>query len=178
MRFMGAPPPSFDNIKTESKLVNLFVDALFVHRTHITHKTKFKRIIDATVLRFHGSFLEIIGNEPSGRYKDPTHHYFHHKIISVLADTKISIEAFHKWQDESIAGQYENSCLAVDIAKVGQGYAKIYVDSRSVVRVIDEQGEAIGRLHKTIQNATKHIDIMSTTMGVMAQELQSYGKEM
>ena len=50
--------------------------------------------------------------------------------------------------------------------------------SRSVVRVIDKQGEAIRRLHKTIQNATKHINIMSTTMGGMTQDLQSYGKEM
>ena len=74
MRFMGAPPPSLDDIKTEPELVTLFVDALFVHRTHITQKTKFKRILAATVLRFHGSFLEIIGNKPSGKYKYPTHH--------------------------------------------------------------------------------------------------------
>ena len=69
-----------------------------------SHKKKFKRILAANVLRFHGSFLEIIGNEPSGKYKDPTHNYFHHKIISVLADTKNSIDTFHKWQDEVIAG--------------------------------------------------------------------------
>ena len=100
----GGTPPSHDNIKTEPELVNLFVDALFVHRTHITHKTKFKRILAATVLRFHGSFIEIISNEPSGKYKDPTHHYFHHRIISVLADTNTSIETFHRWQDEVIAG--------------------------------------------------------------------------
>ena len=68
--------------------------------------------------------------------------------------------------------------MAVDIAIVGQGSTKRYVDSRSVVRVIDKQGEAIGRLHKTIQNATKDINIMSTTMGGMTQNLQSYWKEM
>ena len=68
--------------------------------------------------------------------------------------------------------------MAVDNAKVGQGSAKRYIDSFLVVRVIDEQGEAIGRLHKKIQNATKDINIMSTTMSGMAQELQSYGKEM
>ena len=61
--------------------------------------------------------------------------------------------------------------LAVDIAKVGQGSAKRYVYSCSVVRVIDEQGEAIGILHETIQNATKDMNIMSTTMGGMAQDL-------
>ena len=106
---------------------------------------KFKRILAATVLRFHGSILEVIGNEPSGKYKDPTHHYFHHRIISILSGTKISIQTFHKWQDEVISGFNENNWLAVDIAKVGQGYAKSYVCSRSVVRVIDEQGETMGR---------------------------------
>ena len=62
----GGTPPSLDNIKTEPESVRLFVNALFVHRTHISHKTKFKSILAATVLRFHGSFLEVIGNEPSG----------------------------------------------------------------------------------------------------------------
>ena len=62
MTFMGAPPPSLDDIKTEPKSVKLFFNALFVHRTHISHKTKFKSILAATVLRFHRSFLEVIGN--------------------------------------------------------------------------------------------------------------------
>ena len=84
------------------------------------------------------------------------------------------METFHKWQDEVIAGFNENNWLAVDIAKVGQGSTKRYVDSRSVVKVIDEQGEAIGILHEKIQNATKDINIMSTTMGGMAQDLQNY----
>ena len=77
-----------------------------------------------------------------------------------------------------IAGFNENNWLDVAIKKVGQGSAKRYVDSCSVVRIIDEQGEAIGRLHKTIVNATKYISIMSTKMGGMAQYLQSYVKEM
>ena len=38
--FMGAPPPSLDDIKTEPESVKLFVNALFVHRTHISHKKK------------------------------------------------------------------------------------------------------------------------------------------
>ena len=50
----GGTPPSLDDIKTEPELVNLSVDAIFVHRTHITDKTNFKRILAATVLRFHG----------------------------------------------------------------------------------------------------------------------------
>ena len=53
----GAPPPSLDDIKTEPELVILCVDALFFYITHIRHKTKFKRILAATVQRFHGSFL-------------------------------------------------------------------------------------------------------------------------
>ena len=142
----GGTPPSLYNIKTEPELVNFFVDYLFVQRTHIPHKTKFKRIFDATVLILHDAFLGIIGNEPSGKYKDPTHHHFHHKIISVPADTYISIEIFHKWQNGVISGFNENNWLVVDVAKVGQGSAKRYVDSRCVVGVIDEQGEAIGRL--------------------------------
>ena len=68
--------------------------------------------------------------------------------------------------------------MAFEIAKVGQGSAKRYVNSRSVVSVIDEQGEAIGRLHEIIQNANKHINIMSTTMGGMGQDLHNMEKEM
>ena len=68
--------------------------------------------------------------------------------------------------------------MDVDIAKVGQGSSKSYVDSRSVVRVIDEQGEAIGRLHETIQNATKHMNIMSSTMGGMEKDFDNMVKEM
>ena len=45
--------PTIDNIKTEPDLVNLFFDLLFVHRTQLTHKTNFKRILADTVLIFH-----------------------------------------------------------------------------------------------------------------------------
>ena len=105
----GGTPPSLDDIKTEPESVKFFVNALFFQRLRIMHKKKFKRILAATVLRFHGSFLEIIGNESSVKYKYPTHNYFHHKIISVLADTKNSIDTFHKWQDEVIAGFNERN---------------------------------------------------------------------
>ena len=64
-----------------------------------------------------------------------------------------------------------NDGLDVAIKKVGQGSSKRYVNSRSVVRVIDDQGETIGILHKTIVNTTKDISIMSNTMGGMAQDL-------
>ena len=67
--------------------------------------------------------------------------------------------------------------MAIDIAKFCQGSEKSYVESRVVVRVIDKEGEAIGRLHGTIQNDIKHINIMSTRMFGMAQDLPNYGKE-
>ena len=86
----GGTPPSLDDIKTEPESVKLFINALFLHRTHISHITKFKSILAATFMRFRWSFLKVIGNEPSGKYKDPTHHHFHHTIMSILSDTKIS----------------------------------------------------------------------------------------
>ena len=82
-------------------------------------------------MRFRGSFLKVIGNEPSGKYKDPTHHHFHHTIMFILSDTKISKQTFQKWQDEVIAGFNEKNWLDVAIKKVGQGSAKRNVDSRS-----------------------------------------------
>ena len=78
------------------------LDELFVHIIHTTHKTKFKRILAASVLIFHGSFLEIIGNEPSGKYNDLTHHHFHHITISVIADTKISIDTINNGNMKSL----------------------------------------------------------------------------
>ena len=98
--------------------------------------------------------------------------------MSIISDTKISKQTFQKWQDEVIAGFNEKNWLDVAINKVGQGSAKRYVDSRSVVKVIEKQGEAIGRLHETIVNYSKYISIVSTTMGGTSQYFQSYGKEM
>ena len=68
--------------------------------------------------------------------------------------------------------------MDVAIKKVGQDSAKMYVNSRSVVKVIDKKVEAIGRLHETIVNSSKDISIMSTKMDGMSQDFQSYGKEM
>ena len=64
--------------------------------------------------------------------------------------------------------------MAVDVSKVGQGSAKLYLDICCVVRVIDEQGEAIGILYQTIQNYTKGINIMSTKMGGMGKRLEKH----
>ena len=128
-------------------------------------------------MRFHDSFPGIIGNEPFGKYKDPTHHPFHNKIISVLSKKQL-METFRRWKYEFITGFNKKDWLAVDASKVGQGSAKRCVDIRCVVRVIYEQDEAIGRLHQTIQNVTKGINILSATMGGMVQDLHNMGKEM
>ena len=71
-----------------------------------------------------------------------------------------------------IAGFNEKHWLDITIKKVGQGSSKKYVDSHYIVKVIDEQGGVIRRLHETIVNSSKDISIMSTTMGGMAQDLQ------
>ena len=174
----GSVRTTLDNIKTEPGLVNYFVKSLFVHKTKLTDKTKFKRILSATILIFYDIFLGIIGNYQYGNYKDTTHHIFHQKIISVIAETQISMETFRKWQDEVIAGFNENNQLAVDVSKVRHGSIERYVGSLCLIRVIDEEGEAIGRLHQTIQNATKGINIMSTEMVCIGQYLHNMVKNM
>ena len=51
----------------------------------------------------------------------------------------------------------------------------MYVGSRCAVRVIDEQDEVIGIFQQTIQNVTKGINITSTTIGGMEQDLHNMG---
>ena len=82
---------------------NFFVNFLFVHKTQLRQK-KFKRIISADILRFHYAFLGIVGNEPSGKYTDPTHNPFHQNMISVIVVSQTSMETFRKWQYEVIGG--------------------------------------------------------------------------
>ena len=136
----GGVPPTIDNIKTELDLVNYFFDSLIFHRTQLTYKTNFKRILATTVLIFHEAFLGIIGNEPFFKYKDSTHHTFLQKSISVISETQLSMETFRKWQDEVIAGFNKNIWLVIDISKFGRGFVKRYVGSRCVVSVIDGKG--------------------------------------
>ena len=117
-------------------------------------------------------------NEPSSKYNDPTHHHFHHKIMSIITESNISKQTFQKWQDEVIACFNEKNWLDITIKKVGQGSSKRYVDSRSIDKIIDKQGDVIRRMHETIVNSSKDINIMSTEMGGMAQDLQKNGVEM
>ena len=73
----GVFPPTIDNIKTEHNKVKLFVDSLFFYKTGIAHNTKLKRILAASVITFHKSFLGIIVIEAPGKYKDLIHPHFH-----------------------------------------------------------------------------------------------------
>ena len=88
-------------------------------------------------MRFHYSFLGIIGNEPFGKYKDPDHHHLHQKIISVISEKNNSMETFRKWQNEVISGFNQNIWLAVDVSNLAMVIKKYYVDSLCVVRLID-----------------------------------------
>ena len=76
----------------------------------------FRRIIADSALIFHELFLGIIGNEPSGKYKDPTHHPYHQKIIPVPEETQFSMDNFRKCQNEFIGGFNENNWWAVEIS--------------------------------------------------------------
>ena len=82
-------PPILDNIQTEPQKVKFSVDSMFVKKIGIIHNTKLKQILDASVKIFHSSLLEIIWNEPSGKYKVPTYHPFNNNIRSFLSDNNI-----------------------------------------------------------------------------------------
>ena len=73
----GGVPPTLYDIKTEADLKHSFDKSLNVHKTKITRKQKFKRILAAYILRFKEAIFGIMGNEPSGKYKYPTHNTFH-----------------------------------------------------------------------------------------------------
>ena len=93
-------------------------------------------------------------------------------------ELKFQWRTFRKGQDEVIAGFNKNNWLAIEISKFGQGSAKMCIDSCCVFRLIGEQCEAIGRLHQTIHNYTKVINIMSNTMDGMGKDLHNMRKEM
>ena len=88
------------------------------------------------------------------------------------------METLSKWKDEVIGVFNEFVLLAVNVSKVGQGSAKMCIDSCCVFRLISEQCEAIGRLHHTIHNETKVINIMSNTMDGMGKDLHNMRKVM
>ena len=139
-------------------------------------QNKSKNILDASVLQFYDEFLGIIGYEPSGKYKDCSHHNFHQNIISILFEQNISDETFEKRNKEVIDGFNDKNCLGINIEKIGKICAKLYVDSRCVISVMYEQGYAIGKIINTTQIASKEIQEMSTTMGAMGNNLHNAKK--
>ena len=73
----GGVPLTLDDIRTDSQMVYLFVNSIFVNNTGLWYKTTLKHILASYVLLFYDIFLGIIVNEPSGKYKDSSHHSFH-----------------------------------------------------------------------------------------------------
>ena len=71
-------------------------------------------------------------------------------MISVPTETQISMETFHKWKNGFIGGFNDKNRFGVDISKVGHDSSKGCIDSCFLVRIIFDQGEAIGILHQTI----------------------------
>ena len=60
---------------------------------------------------------------------------------------------------------------------MGRGSSKIYGDRRCLIRVIEKQGDAIGRLKQKVNNDSKGINITPTTMGSMGQDFKNLEKE-
>ena len=98
----GSVPPTLDDIQTESQTIHLFEDVLFVNNTGLWYKKKLKHILAASVFQFYDDFRGIILNEPSGKYKDRSHHPFHQNIVFILFEVSISNESFDKWKKEVI----------------------------------------------------------------------------
>ena len=105
-------------------MVHLFVNSLFVHNTGLWYKTKLKHILAAYVLWFYYSFIGIIGNEPSGKYKDRSHHPFYQKIVSILFELKISAKTFEKRKKDVIYGFNDKNWLGVNIEKLAADVQK------------------------------------------------------
>ena len=65
-----------------------------------------------------------------------------------------------------------------NISKVGLRSSIWYIYSGCLVRVIYTQDEAIERIRKIVQNYSKGITILSSTMVYMEQDLNNQHKEM
>ena len=85
---------SLDNIWTVTEKDKLFVNLFFLYNSDIQHNIKLKRILAASVLRYHHVFIGIIRNEPFGKCTDTSHHTFYQKIISILSENEVSDQTF------------------------------------------------------------------------------------
>ena len=92
----GSVNQTLDGIQTESDKVQLFVNSLFIIDTGIHHNKKLKRILSESGLRFHHAFICIIGNEPSGKYNNPSNHPSCQKYLPSLQKLKFLIKPIIK----------------------------------------------------------------------------------
>ena len=78
----------------------LWIVFLFTTLVSITTK-KLNNILSVYVLIFYDEFLGIIGNEPSGKHKDPSNYPFHEKTFSIIFELRfmmqIMINGRRKW---------------------------------------------------------------------------------
>ena len=56
-------------------------------------------------------------------------------------------------------------------------YSNIFVDSCLFVQIVDKKDESIRIIHNTVKNPTKHMKIMSTTIGYIGLDLNNNKKE-
>ena len=147
-------PPTIYYIQTESEKVQFFVNVFFFHKTGIQSSKKLKHIPAASVLKPHDAFIGIIKNEPSGKYKDPSHQYFHHKTIYVLSEIYISDQTFKKYKEEVTDGFNAKHWLGVNISIIRSGSYKRYDDICCFKIVIYKQESILGesfRLCRVLQ---------------------------
>ena len=85
-------PPTFDDIQTQYNMVQVFVNSLFIHNTGLHYKKKLNNILSVYVLIFYDEFLGIIGNEPSGKHKDPSNYPFHEKTFSIIFELRFMMQ--------------------------------------------------------------------------------------
>ena len=75
-----------------------------------------------------------------------------------------------------IDGFNENDLLGINIDTVGSGSSKRCVDSRCVIIVINEQGDAIRWLIQNVHFASKEINIIPITVGEMVKYVHNIEK--
>ena len=91
---------------------------LFLFTTLVSSAKKIESYPSYICLSIYDAFLGIIGNEPSGKYKDRSNHPFHQNIISILFELNIYDETFEKWKKEVIDVFNDKNWSGVNIEKL------------------------------------------------------------
>ena len=126
--YLGFPPTIYD-IQTEHWKVKLLVDSLFFNKSDIMNNTTLKPIFIASVLIFHPVFLEIIGNEYSSKYKDPTYHPFIQENPFSLVDMRFPLITFRKWKNEFVQRFNKKNWLGSTFQHLAAGVQKVTPES-------------------------------------------------